>query len=75
MLQFYINYNVGSIAAPKRMQAGPFASVEAANRHRHAVVGRGDVTLCWIAVSRDETRQLASDEATNVTPFMVPTAA
>lgn len=75
MLQFYINYNVGSIAAPKRMQAGPYASVEAANRHRLGIVNRGDVNLCWIAVSRDDSRQLTNDDATNVTPFMVPTAA
>ena len=72
MLQFFINYNVGSIAAPKRMQAGPFATVETADRHRRSLVARNDLTLCWIGVSRDETRQLANDDATNVTPFIAP---
>ena len=78
MLQFFINYNIGSIAAPKRMQAGPFATVEMADRHRRTLAARNDLTLCWIGVSRDETRQLANDD-TNVMPFiapaMVPTAA
>jgi hypothetical protein len=79
MLQFFINYNIGSVAAPRRMQAGPFATVDLADRHRRTLAARNDLSLCWIGVSRDETRQLANDDATNVTPFiapaMVPTAA
>jgi len=79
MLQFFINYNIGSIAASKRMQAGPFATVEMADRYRRTLAARNDMVLCWVGVSRDETRQLANDDATNVTPFispaMVPTAA
>ena len=61
------------------MQAGPFATVDMADRHRRMLAARNDMTLCWVGVSRDETRQMANDDATNVTPFiapaMVPTAA
>jgi len=72
MLQFYINYNIGSLTMPMRLQSGPFATVEIANRHRRDIVGREDVTLCWIGVSRDETRQLLNDDANNVTRFYAP---
>jgi hypothetical protein len=72
MLQFYINYNIGSLTMPMRLQSGPFATVEIANRHRCDIVGREDVTLCWIGVSRDETRQLLNDDTNKVTRFYAP---
>jgi hypothetical protein len=77
MLQFYINYNVGSLTMPMRLQSGPYASVEQADRQRRGIAGGHDVTLCWIGVSRDETRQLVNDDSAAMAPryAMVSSAA
>ena len=79
MLQFYVNYNIGSLTMPMRLQSGPFTTVELADRHRRGIVSQEDVTLCWIGVSRDETRQLVNDHTAKVKAFsarcMVWTAA
>lgn len=72
MLQFYVNYNIGSLTMPMRLQSGPFSTVELADRQRRGIVGKEDVTLCWIGVSRDETRQLVNDDNANVRPFYTP---
>lgn len=69
MLQFYVNYNVGSLTMPMRLQSGPFATVELANQHRRGIAGGHDVTLCWIGVSRDETRQLVNDDSASMRPL------
>ncbi|MBL9036288.1 MAG: hypothetical protein JNN33_16110 [Rhodospirillaceae bacterium] len=72
MLQFYVNYNVGSLTMPMRLQSGPFATVELANQHRRGIAGGHDVTLCWIGVSRDETRQLVNDDSASMRPLYAP---
>lgn len=72
MLQFYVNYNVGSLTMPMRLQSGPFATVELANQHRRGIAGGHDVTLCWIGVSRDETRQLVNDDSASRKPLYAP---
>ena len=72
MLQFYVNYNVGSLAMPMRLQSGPFATVDLANQHRRGIAGGHDVTLCWIGVSRDESRQLVNDDSASMKPLYAP---
>jgi hypothetical protein len=74
MLQFYVNYNIGSLTMPMRLQSGPFATVELADRHRRGIVNQEDVTLCWIGVSRDESRQLVNDDSAAMRPFYAPAA-
>jgi hypothetical protein len=72
MLEFYVNYTIGSGALPKRVQAGPYESVAVAVRHRSNIENTPGISHCWVGISRDETKQLVDTEA-KVMPFVAPT--
>ena len=78
MLEFYVNYTIGSGRSERRVQVGPFSNVVAATRQRGMIENGPNTSHCWVGISRDDTRQLLEAETPKVMQFIpnaVPTAA